>query len=282
MLLDLVDVFCGGLLGGNPLAVVRGGEALTTEQMLALTRWLGFSETTFLLPPTDPAADYRVRIFCPGRELPFAGHPTLGSAFAWAAAGGVSKTPGVVVQQCGAGLIEVRLDGARLAFRAPPLIRSGPMSEADRAEAVRIAGVDPASVLDAVHVANGPGWCLLRLSSAEAVLAARPEARAAEPTDIGLVGPWANPAAGGPQWEVRAIFTVPGGVLVEDPITGSLNAGIAQYLYGAGLASGDYVAAQGQCVGALGRVYVSRDEAGDAWIGGDVRMVAAGAGMVGF
>ena len=280
MLLDLVDVFCGGPLGGNPLAVVRGGEALTTEQMLALTRWLGFSETTFLLPPTDERADYRVRIFCPGRELPFAGHPTLGSAFAWAAAGGVSKTPGVVVQQCGAGLIEVRLDGARLAFRAPPLIRSGPMSEADRAEAVRIAGVDPASVLDAVHVANGPGWCLLRLSSAEAVLAARPEPRAAEPTDIGLVGPYG--AGGDVHWEVRAIFTVPGGVLVEDPITGSLNAGIAQYLYGAGLASGDYVAAQGQCVGALGRVYVSCDEAGDAWISGDVRMVAAGAGMAGF
>jgi len=285
MLLDLVDVFCGGPLGGNPLAVVRGGEALTTEQMLALTRWLGFSETTFLLPPTDPAADYRVRIFYPAGELPFAWHPTLGSAFAWMAAGGVSKMPGLIMQECGVGLVEVRGEGKRLAFRAPPLIRSGPLTDGERAEAAQRAGVDPEQVLDAVHAVNGPPWKLLRLGSAAEVLAARPEARAPLHTDIGLIGPheggevqWPNPQWPNPQWEVRAFFTSPLGILTEDPVTGSFNAAAAQYLYGAGLASGDYVAAQGQCVGALGRVYVSRDEAG-VWIGGDVRMVAAGAGM---
>lgn len=296
MRLDLVDVFCGGPLGGNPLAVVHGAEGLTAEDMQALARWLGFSETSFLLPPDDPAADYRLRIFTPVRELPFAGHPTLGSAFAWRAAGGVPRVPGVVLQECGAGLIEVRLGNApgRLAFRAPPLRRSGPLSPAELAEAARVAGVDPASVVEAVHGDNGPPWQILRLASVAEVLAARPAARAAEPTDIGLIAPH---AAGGEgdwrdadwpgdwpdaDWEVRAFVVGPGGHVYEDPVTGSLNAAVALYLYERGLATGDYVAAQGRCVGAKGRVYVTRDadgagSGGNAWIGGDVAMVAAGA-----
>lgn len=269
MQLDLVDVFVSGALSGNPLAVVRGGEGLSDVQMGAFAAWIGFSETTFLLPP-DAGADYRVRIFTPTRELPFAGHPTLGSAFAWIAAGGVPARDGVIVQQCGIGLVEVRAGGGRLAFRAPPLLRSGPLCAQDRARAQDLLQLGEGDVLDAAHVNNGPDWRLLRLASAEAVLAVKPCAMAPDGTDLGVIGP--RPDGG---WELRAFFTKQGGAFAEDPVTGSFNAGVAQYLYGAGLASGDYVAHQGRMVGADGRVYVGRDGA-DVWIGGDVRMVSGG------
>ena len=278
MKLDLVDVFGAEPLRGNPLAVVRGAEALSSAQMQAITCWLGFSETTFLLPPTDPAADYRVRIFYPAGELPFAGHPTLGTALAWMVAGGVAQRPGVIMQQCGVGLVEVRggmADGAgRLAFRAPPLIRSGPLDDVARAEAIALAGVDAGDVVDGVWADNGPGWRLLRLVSAEAVLRARPQARAPVATDIGLVGPHAP--GGEAAWEVRAFFTKPSGELVEDPVTGSLNAAVAQVLFGQGLAGREYVAAQGQKIGAEGRIFVTQDEGRDVWIGGDVVMISRG------
>jgi len=275
MNLDLIDVFATGALSGNPLAVVRGGAALDPAQMLALTRWLGFSETTFLLPPDEPGADYAVRIFYPAGELPFAGHPTLGSAAAWLAAGGVPQRDGVVVQQCGAGLIDVRIDGDVLAFRAPPLRRSGPLNAAERAEAIRIAGVDPARVIAAVHADNGPGWRLLHLDSARAVLDARPVPSAPVPSDIGLVGAWG--ADHDRQFELRAFFTNAGGRLVEDPVTGSLNASVAQYLVTAGHAGAPgYIAGQGQCIGADGRIAVTI-EAEAIWIGGRTRIVAQGA-----
>lgn len=277
MQLDLVDVFGSGPLSGNPLAVVRGGDALDAAAMQALTRWLGFSETTFLLPPTDPAADYRVRIFYPAGELPFAGHPTLGSAYAWRAAGGVPRTAGTVMQQCGVGLVPVRLGQDRLAFRAPPLIRHGPLDPEDRAATVAIAGVDPAEVVEAVHADNGPGWKLLRLRSADAVLDAQPAPRAAAGTDIGLVGP--RRAGDGADWEVRAFFAEPTGRLVEDPVTGSLNAAVAQVLFAQGLAQDAYVAAQGRQVGADGRVFAAREGEDAVWIGGAVRMVAQGGAL---
>lgn len=277
MQIDLLDVFAHGPLSGNPLAVVRGGEHLDASAMLALTRWLGFSETTFLLPPNDARADYRVRIFYPAGELPFAGHPTLGSAAAWLGAGGQPKTPGLVVQECGVGLVPVRVDGERLAFRAPPLLRGGSLSVTERAEAIRVAGVQEAEVVAAVHADNGPPWRLLHLSSAAAVLAARPVAAAPVPSEVGLVGP--HPAGSDVAWEVRAFFADAAEMLKEDPVTGSLNAAVAQYLFGAGLVETDYVAAQGQCVGADGRVHVERDEAGDLWIGGAVRVVAAGGAL---
>ncbi|MCL6251764.1 PhzF family phenazine biosynthesis protein [Altererythrobacter sp. KTW20L] len=272
MKLDLVDVFGTGPLSGNPLAVVGGGEELDTPQMLRLTQWLGFSETTFLLPPTDPAADYRVRIFYPAGELPFAGHPTLGSAFAWAAAGGRPRRSGVVVQQCEAGLIEVRLSGDMLSFAAPPFTRYGPLSEDEAAEAARIAGVDPAAIVEAVHVANGPKWQLLRLASAAEVLAASPAARAPIGTDVGLAGP-CDPGSAA-DWELRAFFANQQGVLVEDPVTGSFNAGVAMHLFASGLARGSYVAGQGQATGADGRVMCEQDESGQVWIGGRCAMVA--------
>lgn len=282
MLLDLLDVFASRPLSGNPLAVVRGGEALTDEAMLALTRWLGFSETTFLLPPLDPAADYRVRIFYPAGELPFAGHPTLGTAAAWLDAGGIPARSDSLVQECGIGLVTVRLggagDGARLAFRAPPLTRSGPLDAAERAEAIRIAGVAPDRVVAAVHAANGPGWKLLHMASAEDVLAARPIARAPLGTDVGLVGPISGEGASA-DFELRAFFADATGRVVEDPVTGSLNASVALHLFGEGHARDAYVAAQGRMTGADGRVEVTREADGSVWVGGQVRMVAQGAAL---
>lgn len=276
MELDLVDVFGAVALTGNPLAVVRGGEGLSGDQMLALTRWLGFSETTFLLPPSDPAADYRVRIFYPSGELPFAGHPTLGSARAWRAAGGTPRRSGTIVQECGIGLVEVREEADTLAFRAPPLLVSGPLSEAERSEAMRIAGVGVEQVIAAVHADNGPGWKLLILRSAEDVLAAQPVARASAPTDVGLAGPCAPGAQAA--WEVRAFFAKPDGSLVEDPVTGSLNAAVALTLFEQGLASEGYIAAQGRKVGADGRVSVHKDD-GDVWIGGRADIVSRGGAL---
>lgn len=282
--LDLLDVFCKGPLTGNPLAVVRGGDLLAPAQMMALTRWLGFSETTFLLPPIDPRADYRVRIFYAGGELPFAGHPTLGTCQAWLAAGGKPKSGGCIesahiVQECGIGLVQVRRDGERLAFMAPPLIRSGPLSGEELAEAVRIAGVDPASVVEAVHIANGPKWQLLMLRSADDVLAAHPVSRAPVGTDIGIA---ARAAAGsGADWELRAFFANGLGQIAEDPVTGSFNAGLALHLFATGRAKSSYIAAQGQMTGADGEVHCVQEEcvqdgAGAVWIGGKVATVSSG------
>lgn len=274
MQIDLVDVFASGPLSGNPLGVVRGGHDLDSAQMLAITRWLGFSETTFLLPPNDADADYRVRIFYPAGELPFAGHPTLGSAHAWLMAGGVPKVAGRIVQECGIGLVEVRQHDGRLAFRAPPLMRDGPLDGADLADTINLTGADPARILAAVHAANGPGWKLLHLSSAEAVLAAEPAARAAPGTDVALLGAH---APGGPaQFELRAFFADATGRLCEDPVTGSLNAAVAQYLFGAGLAEGSYVAAQGRKTGADGLVHCVQEADGSVWIAGRVDTVSSG------
>lgn len=276
MQLDLVDVFGSVALSGNPLAVVRGGEGLSDAQMLRLTQWLGFSETTFLLPPTDPAADYKVRIFYPAGELPFAGHPTLGSAYAWLAAGGMPLQNGKVVQECGVGLVDVRQQAAdRLAFRAPALTRSGPLSEKEKAEAARVAGVAQDAIVEAVHVANGPKWQLLRLATAEQVLAASPAARAPIGTDVGLAAP-AAPGSG-VDWEVRAFFANQHGTLCEDPVTGSFNAGLAMHLFASGLATGSYSAAQGRQTGADGRIELVQEADGSVWVAGRCAMVASGA-----
>lgn len=275
---DLVDVFPSERpLTGNPLAVVHDGDALSDAQMITLTRWLGFSETTFLLPPTDPDADYHVRIFCPRGELPFAGHPTLGTAWAWLNAGGTPKREGVVMQQCGVGLVEVRITDEKLAFRAPPLIRSGPLGEGELNEALKLLNLPREAVLDAVWADNGPGWQLLRLASAEAVLAVECPARGPVPTDLAIVGPSQE---AGIDWEVRTFFAGDTGAIIEDPVTGSLNASLGQYLFEAGLVKGAYIAAQGRCVGADGRAYVSR-EGEDVWVGGKVAAVSLGGSLSG-
>ena len=275
MKLDLVDVFGSAPMKGNPLGVVHGGERLSDAQMLALTQWLGFSETTFLLPPSDPGADYRVRIFYPAGELPFAGHPTLGTCHAWLEAGGAPSREEVVVQECGAGLIEIRQDSGLLAFRAPQLVKDGPLGDAARAEAARVAGVPEAAVVDVRHANNGPDWVMLRLRSAEDVLAAEPVAYAQPGTDVGLVGPW--PDGSEIVWELRAFFANQRGQLCEDPVTGSFNAGAAMHLFAGGLANGSYLAGQGQKVGADGRIHCRQDESGAVWIGGRVATIARGA-----
>lgn len=275
MKLDLVDVFGARTLTGNPLGVVHGAEALDSDQMLALTRWLNFSETTFLLPPTDPGADYRVRIFYPAGELPFAGHPTLGTCHAWLRAGGVPKQAGRIVQECGVGLVEIRQDQDRLAFRAPPLIRSGKLTAEERVAAARHVNVPEDWIVDAVHASNGPGWQLLRLRSADDVLAVDAGIRAPVGTDIGLIGPY--PKGSEVAFEVRTLFANGLGVLVEDPVTGSFQAAAAQYLFAEGLAKGSYVAAQGRKVGADGLAYCAMDADGAVWVGGRVETIAGGA-----
>lgn len=271
MRMDLVDVFVNGALSGNPLAVVHGADGMTDAAMQSMARWIGFSETTFLLAPDHDDADYRVRIFTPTVELPFAGHPTLGTAYAWMAAGGRPKAKNIM-QECGVGLVPVRVAEDKLAFRAPPLRRSGPLSVEERAAAVAQLRLAEQDVLDAVHVDNGPPWQLLRLANAAAVLAVEPDIAVSGLVDLGLVAPSDQE---GIDWEIRGFFTKAGGVLAEDPVTGSLNAGAALYLYEAGLAQGPYVAAQGRKTGADGRVYVSRDDEG-VWIGGRVHGVSMG------
>ena len=261
-----VDVFTATPLKGNALAVVVDGTGLADAEMAEFARWTNLSETTFLLPPTDPAADYRVRIFTPGGELPFAGHPTLGSAHAFLASGGDVKKPGEVVQQCAIGLVRVKRDGARLAFAAPPLKRSGPVEDAAlREQAIASLRIAPELLLDLQWVDNGPGWMVARLPDAARVLALQPDFVAMQGLKLGVVG--AQPAGGECQFEVRAF--VPDLGIPEDPVTGSLNAGLALWLQAAGLAGDRYVAAQGAALGRAGRVHVSRD--GEAtWIGGDV------------
>ena len=260
-----LDVFTAEPLRGNPLAVVHAAQGLSDARMAAFARWTNLSETTFLLPPTEPTADYRVRIFTPGGELPFAGHPTLGSCHAWLAAGGVPKAPGVVVQECGVGLVRVRRDGARLAFAAPPLRRTGPIEPALLERIVRGLRVAASDVLHHQWVDNGPGWCAVMLRSGAQVLAVQPDWAVVGDVKLGLVG--AQTEGQDTRFEVRAF--VPGLGVPEDPVTGSLNAGLAQWLIGAGLAPDRYVAAQGAALGRAGRVHVQR-MGHDIWIGGDV------------
>ena len=256
-----VDVFTDTPLLGNPLAVVHGADALSDSQMQALARWTNLSETSFLLQPTDPAADYRVRIFTPSRELPFAGHPTLGSCHAWLAAGGQARAA-TVVQQCGVGLVRIRRDGPQLAFAAPPLRRSGAVDDDVLAHMARALRIDPGAVRASQWVDNGPGWVAVMLASRDAVLALRPDFAAMRGLALGVVAPWDG---GDAQFEVRAFIADAAGY--EDPVTGSLNAGLAQWLIGAGLAPPRYVASQGTALQRAGRVHVQALGA-DIWIGG--------------
>jgi PhzF family phenazine biosynthesis protein len=268
-----VDVFTAVPYLGNPLGVVLDGQGLSTEQMQHFTNWTNLSECTFLLPPTDAQADYKVRIFCPGRELPFAGHPTLGSCHAWLQAGGRPKGE-LVVQECGIGLVKLRRAGDRLAFAAPPLRKSGPLPEADVALIARGLGVPRDEIVDHAWCDNGPNWRGVMLRSAEQVLALKPDAAILAGLDIGVVGPrgkvgviGSRPADDECAFEVRAFFPGNNG-MTEDPVTGSLNAALAQWLIGAGIAPPSYIAAQGTALARAGRVHVERDAAGDIWIGG--------------
>jgi PhzF family phenazine biosynthesis protein len=268
-----VDVFTTEPYRGNPLAVVLDGTGLSTEQMQAFTNWTNLSEATFLLPPQHAEADYRVRIFCPGRELLFAGHPTLGSCHAWLEAGGQPKGE-YVVQECGVGLVKIRRDGQRLAFAAPPLRKQGPLPEADVALIARGLGIPRGDIVDHAWCDNGPNWRGVMLRSAEQVLALRPDASVLAGLDVGVVGPRGKVGVVGSRaagddcaFEVRAFFPGNNG-MTEDPVTGSLNAALAQWLIGSGAAPASYVAAQGTALGRAGRVHVQRDSDGTIWIGG--------------
>ncbi len=260
-----VDVFTETPHRGNPVAVVLDGAGLSTEQMQRFTDWTNLSEATFLLPPEHPQADYKLRIFCPGRELPFAGHPTLGSCHAWLRAGG-SPRGQEVVQECGVGLVRIRREEGRLAFAAPPLRRSGPLEDAELARIAQGLGVSCSDIVAHAWCDNGPHWRGILLKSARQVLALRPDGAQLEGMEIGVVGPH---EAGECAFEVRAFFPGHGG-LAEDPVTGSLNAAMAQWLIGAGLAPARYVASQGTALGRAGRVHVAQDpqSPGTIWIGG--------------
>ena len=303
-----VDVFTATPYRGNPLAVVLDGEGLSTAEMQDFTHWTNLSECTFLLPPTPEGraagAHYRIRIFCPGRELPFAGHPTLGSCHAWLEAQSAADTTGststasnanssqplptTIIQECGAGLVRIRRDGARLAFSAPPLLKSGPLCEEDVARIASGLGIARTDIVRHAWCDNGPNWRGVLLRSAEQVLALKPDAALLGDMDLGVVGPWmratenvsdlttgavrgistdAASNSSEPAFELRAFF--PGNTgLTEDPVTGSLNAAVAQWLIGAGLAPPRYVAAQGTVMGRAGRVHIEQDAEG-IWVGGD-------------
>lgn len=258
-----VDVFASAPYRGNPVAVVVDGGGLDDTLMTAFTRWTNLSEATFILPPRDPAADYRLRIFTAARELPFAGHPTLGSAHAWLEAGGVPARGDVLVQECGAGLIDIRRNGDHLAFAAPPLKREGPVA-ADLAERiVRGLRVDPGHVRAMQWVDNGPGWIGVLLDSARTVLDLHIDRTALRGLDVGVIG--AHPEAGPADFEVRAFFT--GENVIEDPVTGSLNASLAQWLIGNGTAPPSYRARQGTAIGRAGIVDIKQDRH-RIWVGG--------------
>jgi PhzF family phenazine biosynthesis protein len=269
-----VDVFSDQPFLGNPVAVILGATGLTTEAMQTITRWMNLSETTFVLPPTSPKADYRVRIFTLDRELPFAGHPTLGSCRAWLSNGGTPMNPGTIVQECEAGLIPIRRWGDSLAFAAPPLIRHGQPDSDKIDEVCAVLNIDSTQIVDAEWIDNGPGWLGVRLESAEAVLDVQPASKHPTRIEIGLVGPW--PAGHEADFEVRALFSGQNGAVLEDPVTGSLNAAIAQWLLASGKATAPYTAAQGRVLGRAGRVEVSQS-GDDIWIGGATTVIVDGA-----
>ncbi len=266
-----VDVFTDRPYAGNPVAVVLDGDGLETAQMQRFAHWTNLSETTFVLPPDSPEADYRVRIFTPGVELPFAGHPTLGTCHAWVEHGGRPAQDDVIVQECGAGLVRVRRTADGLAFAAPPLIREGPVDEILIEHIAAVLRIERSAILDAAWADNGPGWVAVLLQDADAVLALKP---GFVDLDLGVVGPYPEgaPAA----FELRA-FMPKNGATDEDPVTGSLNASVAGWLLATGRATAPYVARQGTALGRAGRIHVSVDAEGAIWVAGGTITCVEGA-----
>lgn len=268
-----LDVFSSVALKGNPLAVVLGADSLSDQQMADFAKWTNLSETTFLLQPRDPRADYRVRIFTTVQELPFAGHPTLGSCRAWLQAGGVPQGD-EIIQECEIGLVRIRRQGEELAFIAPPLLRSGPL-DAELLERVRLAlNLEPAAIVRSQWVDNGAGWLALMLTDRQTVLELQPDYSKLLGLAVGVVAP-CDPTRYevDAQFEVRAFIAGDGAP--EDPATGSLNAGVAQWLLGAGLAPSQYVVSQGTAIGRAGRIRVQQ-QGDEIWIGGAVSLCIEG------
>jgi PhzF family phenazine biosynthesis protein len=271
---QFIDVFSEHSFSGNPLPVFLDAAGLSGEQMQKITQWMNLSETAFLLPPTDAKADYRVRIFTLDREMPFAGHPTLGSCHAWLAAGGQPQSESKIIQECGIGLVTIRQTNANLAFAAPELIRSGPVDETKIGEIANALQIERNSIVDAQWADNGPGWVVVLLESAQAVLDIEPLGDFPTRLDIGVVGPCeaSNEAA----FEIRALCTDHQGAIREDPVTGSLNASIAQWLLASDRASAPYIASQGARMGRSGRIDISQDSDGTVWVGGCTRTLIEG------
>jgi PhzF family phenazine biosynthesis protein len=257
-----VDVFTTTPYVGNPVAVVLDGDGLSDEEMQRFSSWTNLSEATFVLPPTASGADYRLRIFTGTKELPFAGHPTLGTCHAWLEAGGEPGSGDEILQECGVGHVRIQRTADGLAFAAPPLLRSGDVEESVVEGIASQLGIAREEILDAQWVDNGPGWVAVLLESADAVLSLRPRAL---DMDIGVVGP--HPQGSDVAFELRAFFPRDG-VPTEDPVTGSLNASVGQWLMGTGKATSPYVASQGTALGRAGRIHVSRDDEGVVWVGG--------------
>ena len=285
-----VDVFSAVPFHGNPVAVIVDADGLDEEQMARIANWTNLSETTFVLPPDDPTADYRLRIFTPHRELPFAGHPTLGSAAAWLDAGGAPKHEDRIVQECGAGLVDIRRSPRRggptdpasptdptsgssetLAFSAPDRLRSGPLDDAYVDQIAVALGVDRAEILGHQWADNGPGWAAVRLSSADQVLALTPDFSAIPDAKLGVLG--AHPDGAEHEYEIRAF--VPGVGVAEDPVTGSLNASVAQWLIGENLAPNSYTATQGTALGRSGVISITAED-DEIWVGGDTSICIRG------
>lgn len=260
-----VDVFAATPLRGNPVAVVLDAQGVPDEEMAAFARWTNLSETTFVLPPTIAGADYRMRVFTPDRELPFAGHPTLGTAHAWLEHGGRPASPDRVVQECGAGLVPLAHRDGRLAFAAPPTTRSGPADEILLADLARALGIGRDEIVDHQWVDNGPGWVALRLPTAARVLGLEPDFGDVPDAMVGVFGD--HPAGSPHLFEIRG-FAVGAGV-TEDPVTGSLNASVAQWLIGSGSAPASYTATQGTRLGRAGVVRIDSTGDGTVWVGGD-------------
>ncbi|SDH61343.1 PhzF family phenazine biosynthesis protein [Agrococcus jejuensis] len=258
-----VDVFSSTPFLGNPVAVVLDADGIGDDDMQRIARWTNLSETTFVLPPTRDGADYRLRIFTPGGELPFAGHPTLGSAAAWLHAGG-EPAGDDVVQECGAGLVRIRRSGGILSFEAPPTVRSGAIDE-DEVDAIAAAfGIERAAIVDHQWIDNGPGWCIVRLDSADEVLALEPDLSRIPDAMVGAIG--AYPEGSPHAFELRAF--APGVGVPEDPVCGSMNASAAQWMTGAGVASAPYTVSQGARLQRAGEIAISTDAAGAVWVGG--------------
>jgi PhzF family phenazine biosynthesis protein len=274
-----VDVFGTAACAGNPVAVVLDAEGLDDATFARFARWTNLSETTFVLPADDPAADYRVRIFTPDEELPFAGHPTLGTCHAWLTSGGVPAAADVIVQQCGVGLVRIRRtpapSGHTLSFAAPPLIRSGSVDPADLSSVLSGLGLHPDDVVEAAWADNGPGWLAIRLADAAKVLSVVPGSL--EGFYVGLVGPHAPDDAErfGAAFEVRAFFPHQGST-AEDPVTGSLNASIALWLIGEGVMHPPLRIRQGTALRRSGIVEIDRDESGTVWVGGATQSLVTG------
>ena len=268
-----VDVFSAAPFMGNPVAVVTNADTLSDTQMQTIARWTNLSETTFTLPSRDPHADYRVRIFTASREMPFAGHPTLGTCHAWLEAGGQPKGRDFI-QECEIGLVRVRRLSDGLAFAAPPLLVSGAL-DADLLARVRGGlGLAASEVVDAQWVDNGAGWLVLMLKDRKRVLSLRPDYTQLVGLAIGVIAPF-DPERDGrdAHFEVRAF--VAGDAMTEDPATGSLNAGIATWLFGNGSVSSSYVVSQGTAIGRAAKISVDRFD-GEIWVGGQATTCVKG------